>query len=103
MKKKKERHHFKSVEISCFAPDAHDVSIGGTFNDWDPGRTPMSKSTDGTWRVTLRLPAGSHEYKFVVDGRWVCEPGADEFDPKHVSSPDCVPNVYGSLNRKLDV
>ena len=63
----------------------------------------MSKSADGTWCVTLKLPSGSYEYKFVVDGRWVCEPGVDEFDPKLVGSPDCVPNVYGSLNRKLEV
>ncbi len=103
MKKKKERHQLKSVEISCFAPDAQEVSIGGTFNDWDPSRTLMSKSADGTWRVMLRLPAGSYEYKFVVDGKWVCEPGVDEFDPKLVDSPDCVPNVYGSMNRKLEV
>ena len=103
MKKKKERHQLKAVEISCCATDAHEVSIGGTFNDWDPSRTPMSKSTDGTWRVTLRLPAGSYEYKFAVDGKWVCEPGVDEFDPKLVGSPDCVPNVFGSMNRKLEV
>ena len=103
MKKKKERHHLKSVEISCFAPDAQEVSIGGTFNGWDPSRTLMSKSADGTWRVILQLPAGSHEYKFVVDGKWVCEPGVDEFDPKLVGSPDCVANVFGSMNRKLEV
>jgi Glycogen recognition site of AMP-activated protein kinase len=51
----------------------------------------------------LKLPTGSYEYKFVVDGKWVCEPGVDEFDPKLVGSPDCVPNVYGTVNRKLDV
>ena len=103
MKKKEERGHLQSVEITCAAPDAREVSIGGTFNDWDASRTPMSKSADGTWRVMLRLPAGSYEYKFVVDGKWVCEPGVDEFDPKLAGSPDCVPNVYGSWNRKLDV
>jgi Glycogen recognition site of AMP-activated protein kinase len=64
---------------------------------------PMSKSADGTWRVTLTLPTGSYEYKFVVDGRWVCEPGVDEFDPKLIGSPDCFPNVFGSMNRRLDV
>jgi 1,4-alpha-glucan branching enzyme len=101
--KDKRRHQRKSVEISCFAPDAHQVLIGGTFNNWIPDRTPMKRGADGTWRVKLMLAAGSHEYKFVVDGKWVCEPGVDEHDPKLVSSPDCVPNVHGSRNRKLEV
>ena len=103
MKKKKERDRLKSVEIECVAPNAQEVYVGGTFNGWDPGQTPMRKGADGTWRVSLRLPPGSYEYKFVVDGEWVCEPGVDEFDPKLAGSPDCVPNVYGSWNRKLDV
>ena len=103
MKKKKERDPLKSVEITCLASEAREVSVGGTFNGWDPSRTPMSKSANGIWRATLRVPPGSYEYKFWVDGEWVCEPGVDEFDPKLASSPDCVPNVYGSWNRKLDV
>jgi 1,4-alpha-glucan branching enzyme len=103
MKKTKERDHLKSVEITCLATDAKEVFIGGTFNGWDPRQTPMKKSVDGTWRVTLKLPSGCYEYKFVVDGKWACEPGLDEFDPKLAGSPDCVPNVYGSLNRRLDV
>lgn len=103
MRRKNERDHLKSAEITCFAPDSQEVSVGGTFNDWNPNQTPMRKSADGTWRVTLRVPPGSYEYKFVVDGKWLCEPGVDEFDPKLACSRDCVPNVYGSWNRKLDV
>lgn len=103
MKKKKERDHLKSVEITCLAADAQEVLVGGTFNGWDPSQTPMRKSADGIWRVMLRVPPGSYEYKFVVDGKWLCEPGVDEFDLRLAGSPDCVPNVYGSSNRKLDV
>jgi|SRR5579883_180386 1,4-alpha-glucan branching enzyme len=103
MKRKKERHRAKRVEIFCFAPDAQQVFLAGTFNEWDPSRATMSKGEGGIWRVTLRLPIGSYEYKFVVDGKWVCEPGVDERDPKLVGSPDYVPNVYGTMNRKLDV
>ena len=97
----KERDHLKSVEITCSAPDAQEVFVSGTFNNWDPSQTPMKKGADGIWRVMLRVPAGSHEYKFVVDGKWLCEPGVDE--PKLVGSPNCIPNVYGSMNLKLDV
>jgi 1,4-alpha-glucan branching enzyme len=106
MKTKKEqkgRDHLKSVEITCSAQDAQEVFVGGTFNGWDPSQTPLRNSADGIWRVMLRVPTGSYEYKFVVDGKWLCEPAVDEFDPKLVNSPDCVPNVFGSMNRKLDV
>ena len=103
MKTKSERDHLKSAEITCFAPDAREVSVGGTFNGWDPSRMPMRKSADGIWRVMLRVPTGSYEYKFLVDGKWLCQPGVDEFDPKLADSPDCVPNVFGSMNRKLEV
>lgn len=103
MKKKKERDPLKSVEVTCVAPEAQEVSVGGTFNGWDPSRTQMRKSADGIWRVTLRVPPGAYEYKFVVDGKWLCQPGVDEFDPKLAGSPECVPNAYGSWNRKLEV
>lgn len=102
MKKKKDRQPLKSAEIICFAPHAREVFVGGTFNSWDPGRTPMSKGFDGTWHAVLKLPTGSYEYKFVVDGSWICEPGIEEHDPK-LDSPDYVPNVYGTMNHKLDV
>lgn len=101
MKKKKERDQLKPVEISCTVPEAQQVCISGTFNDWAPSATPMNKTADGRWRVTLRLPPGSYEYKFVVDGNWVCEPGVGEQDPKLGCCPDYVPNAYGSMNRKL--
>lgn len=38
MKKPKQRKQLKSVELSCFAPDAEEVSVGGTFNGWDPAK-----------------------------------------------------------------
>lgn len=103
MKKKKEHDQLKPVEISCVALEAQQVFVAGTFNDWNPTGTPMSKSADATWHITLRLPAGSYEYKFIVDGRWVCEPGVDEHDPKLAGSPDYVPNACGSMNRRLEV
>lgn len=99
----KQRHRSHSVEICCFAPEASQVSVAGTFNNWVPESTHMSKSADGTWRVKLTLPPGFYEYKFVMDGRWVCEPGADEDDPKLFGSPDYVRNPYGTMNRKLKV
>ena len=47
------------------------VSLAGQFNDWTVGKTPMADPDgDGIYTATLLLPAGSYQYKFVVDGNW---------------------------------
>jgi hypothetical protein len=71
-----------TVRFVLLAPDAHQVSIAGTFNQWDPLAAPLSRSgTSGVWTATLTLPAGQHQYAFVVDGaRWVPDPSAPAVD-----------------------
>jgi len=50
------------------------VDLAGSFNNWSTDATPMSKRADGTWEVTLTLPEGVYQYKFVVDGnKWVSD------------------------------
>ena len=56
-------------QFIIIAPSASSMSLVGDFNDWDAGRTPMTRvSDDGAWSVTLPLAAGRYEYQFVVDG-----------------------------------
>jgi hypothetical protein len=57
-------------------PGARSVSVVGSFNDWRPGQIPLEdRDHDGVWRGVVVLPAGTHEYMFVVDGeRWVADP-----------------------------
>ena len=100
---KRQGRSLRSVEISCHAPDAQSVFLAGTFNAWDPSARPMKKATEGMWRSTLQLAPGVYEYKFLVDGEWVCKPGVDEIDPTLLSDSDCVPNVYGTANRRVEV
>ena len=103
MKKNKQRANLKSVEISCFAPDAQEVSVGGTFNGWDPTKAPMSRTADGTWHITLKLAPGAYEYKFLVDGSWCCQPAVDESDAQFLDSGHFARNIFGSTNCKLQV
>jgi len=67
-----------TVRFVLVAPDAREVSLAGTFNQWDAHATPLIRSgPTGVWTATLTLPAGQHQYAFVVDGvRWVADPGA---------------------------
>jgi hypothetical protein len=67
-----------TVRFMLVAPDAREVSLAGTFNQWDAHATPLIRSgPTGVWTATLTLQAGQHQYAFVVDGvRWVADPGA---------------------------
>jgi hypothetical protein len=67
------------VTFVFYAPKAKSVSLVGTFNDWDPEKTPMNRGKDGTWSVQVSLPQGRHEYLFLVDGsRYESDPNALE-------------------------
>jgi hypothetical protein len=69
-----------TVRFVLSAPDAHEVTVAGTFNQWDSHATPLVR-TDGLWTATITLPAGHHQYAFVVDGeRWVPDPAAPAVD-----------------------
>jgi len=71
-----------TVRFVLAAPNAHEVSVAGTFNQWDPQATPLVRSgANGVWSATITLPAGQHQYAFVVDGeRWVPDPAAPAVD-----------------------
>lgn len=65
--------------------EAREVALVGDFNGWSREATPLVPSeVEGRWVVEVVLPAGRHEYAFLVDGtRWVTDPSAttqrDEF------------------------
>ncbi len=81
------------VCLKLTRPDAQEVSIAGSFNDWHPRATPMIRLNEGKWAKELALPPGSYEYRFVVDGEWVDDPAATEL----------IPNVFGTANAVLMV
>ncbi|MCE9626970.1 MAG: isoamylase early set domain-containing protein [Candidatus Eisenbacteria bacterium] len=54
--------------VFTYAGSARTVSLCGSFNDWAPIADPMPQQADGTWTITKKLKAGSHSYKFLVDG-----------------------------------
>ena len=43
------------------------VFLAGTFNGWSTDATPMRLEA-GRYEVTLPLPVGEYQYKFVADG-----------------------------------
>ena len=72
----------RETTLSFHAPDAASVHLVGTFNNWDPGATPMSRSDDGAWSASIPLLPGRYEYKFVVDGRLrITDPACERSEP----------------------
>ncbi len=65
------------VTFNYLSATAEKVFLAGTMNEWSTEATPMTKDGD-TFSVTLTLEAGTHEYKFVVDGGWINDPGNAE-------------------------
>ncbi len=55
------------------------VSVAGEFNDWQELGNLMHRR-NGVWVTSLDLDPGKYEYKFVVDGVWIVDPG----NPEHI-------------------
>lgn len=53
--------------------EANNVILAGSFNNWNEHSLRMTK-TDKGWERTLELPGGKHQYKFIVDGKWITDP-----------------------------
>ena len=83
----------RCVCLQLTRPDAQQICIAGSFNDWHPNVTLMIRLNDGKWAKELALPPGRYEYRFVVDGEWVDDPAATEL----------IPNVFGTANAVLVV
>ena len=81
------------VSLELIKPDAKQVCVAGSFNEWKPETTPMSQKAKGRWVSDLAVKPGRHEYLFVVDGQWVPDPNARE----------SVQNPFGGTNSVLIV
>jgi 1,4-alpha-glucan branching enzyme len=85
----------KGVEQTFYikAPAATRVLLAGDFTKWQDAPIRMEKSSDGVWTARVELPAGTHHYRFLVDGEW------------H-DDPECtlrIENPYGSHNSIREV
>ncbi len=68
-----------SVTFRYKAPKAADVKASGQFG----ADAAMAKDADGLWSVTVpAVPAGVHEYHFVVDGLSIIDPQNSALKPQ---------------------
>lgn len=77
----------KGVYFRLKAPEAREVALCGSFNDWDTRACLLKRDRKGVWRTRLSLAPGIYEYRFLVDGQWQNDPDAE-----------VTPNPYGAHN-----
>ena len=63
---------------------ANTVWLTGSFTAWGgnpgAGAVELVKGGDGVWTVMRTMDAGSHQYKFIVDGNnWIADPANPNF------------------------
>lgn len=81
------------VMFKFHAPRGTNVTVAGTFNNWNTTSIKLGHSSKGTYTAMVLLPFGRYEYKFIVNGDWR-------------NGPDCheqVPNPFGTTNSVLMV
>lgn len=82
----------KSVTFTVHADKGKAVYLAGEFNDWNPTAKKMTFKA-GVYSATLKLAAGTYQYKFVIDGTWCA-------DPENTNS---IPNDQGTFNSVITV
>ncbi|MEW6753146.1 MAG: glycogen-binding domain-containing protein [Candidatus Latescibacterota bacterium] len=87
------RNSRKRVNFALHAPQARQVHLAGSFNDWNPTAKPLRPDKKGVWRTWLNLPPGQYEYLFVVDQEWRPDPGCTEHSQNPYGSHNCILRV----------
>lgn len=84
----------KSVTFTVHAEKGKAVYVAGEFNKWNPTAKKMTyKAKEGIYAATLKLAAGTYQYKFVIDGTWCADP----------ENAEAVPNDQGTFNSVMTV
>ena len=68
-------------------PNARNVLVSGSFNNWNEKELKMKPVGDG-WELPIYLREGTHAYKFIVDRQWILDP----------ANPVTRPDGSGNIN-----
>lgn len=73
------------------AVEAREMSVCGDFNDWVPGANPLKQRKDGRYSVTVTLPPGRYQYRYLLDdGSWENDWEADAYEPNEFGGDNSV-------------
>jgi 1,4-alpha-glucan branching enzyme len=83
----------KRVTFQLNADAGSQVCVAGTFNKWSATAHKLKHNGKGGYSLSMLLPPGRHEYKFLVNGQW-------QLDPNCARQ---VGNAFGSRNCVLEI
>jgi 1,4-alpha-glucan branching enzyme len=83
----------KKENFTFFAPTAENVELVGDFTGWEDNPITLKRSKDGTWKATVPLEPGTHEYRFKVDGQWKDDETCMIRRPNAFGEQNCVREV----------
>ena len=81
------------VTFNFHAPDAESVAVAGDFTGWELESKHLKKLKSGLWKGTVSLPAGSCQYRLLVNGQWVDDPECANRVPNGLGGENCVRDV----------
>lgn len=83
------------VTFSVPAGAAENVSVLGTFNEWDEKKAlTLKKLKNGTFKGTVDLEKdNSYEFRYLVDGAYVNDEHADAYKMNDFGDENCVLNL----------
>lgn len=61
-----EQHGQAGVYFAVWAPNAQNVELVGDFNDWDEGRSPMTRNQMGIWEIFIPNLGVGEKYKYAI-------------------------------------
>jgi 1,4-alpha-glucan branching enzyme len=69
--------------------DAKEVIVTGSFNGWNESGYRMAKGQEG-WIFPIHLDPGKYTYKFLVDRKWMIDPGNPLYEPNEHGTDNSV-------------
>ena len=72
---------YNKVTFSLEAEEAENVSVVGSFNEWDDTAAPLKKLKNGTFKTVVNLETGrDYAFRYVIDGEmWENDWAADAY------------------------
>jgi 1,4-alpha-glucan branching enzyme len=67
----------KRVYFKLAGPNAKEVHLAGTFNDWDPESRQLKQNKAGVWSTWMMLDRGRYEYRYIMDSQWANGPDVE--------------------------
>jgi len=75
-------------------PKAKEVYLIGSFDEWSRnGRKMKGPDSNGVFELKVHLPPGRHRFIFVVDGKTVIPPAAQEYENDDLGGVNAVVTV----------